>query len=214
MGARATLEGVGSTLGIVTDPLARMAGLPSAREGFSSVADMAGLPKAEAPMERIGAGATEALAGGGGIMGLGRSLATRAPGIGQAAGVDSDREPLVLDEGIGRAGAAQGARQVTLEGDALPLPDPFMVVATQNPMLRERFSGKGPPDFSVLAEPHRAVADLQLPVYITTNYDNFMLAALQRDSSLTNVELARRVHLSPPAVGLNGKTRAARRTNG
>jgi hypothetical protein len=86
IGARATLEGVGSTLGIVTDPLARIAGLPSAREGFSSLADMAGLPKAEAPMERIGTGVTEALAGGGGIMGLGRSLATRAPGIGQAAG--------------------------------------------------------------------------------------------------------------------------------
>jgi hypothetical protein len=48
--------------------------------------------------------------------------------------------------------------------------------------LRKRFDGKGPPDFEREEEPHRVVADLELPVYITTNYDSFMLAALERDS--------------------------------
>ncbi len=47
--------------------------------------------------------------------------------------------------------------------------------------LRRRFTGKGPPDFECEEEPHRVVADLDLPVYITTNYDNFMFAALERD---------------------------------
>lgn len=51
--------------------------------------------------------------------------------------------------------------------------------------IRDRFSGKGLPDFSQETEPHRVVADLELPVYITTNYDNFMLAALQRNGHRT-----------------------------
>jgi len=53
----------------------------------------------------------------------------------------------------------------------------------KTPRLRivERFSGKGPPDFNNPDEPHRVVADLRLPIYITTNYDDFMLRALQRD---------------------------------
>ena len=55
--------------------------------------------------------------------------------------------------------------------------------------IRERFSGKGPPDFSKAEEPHRLVADLQLPVYITTNYDNFMLTALQRDGRTPTREI-------------------------
>jgi hypothetical protein len=48
--------------------------------------------------------------------------------------------------------------------------------------ILQKFSGKGPPDFSDPTEPHRAVADLELPVYITTNYDDFMMKALQRSS--------------------------------
>ncbi len=43
----------------------------------------------------------------------------------------------------------------------------------------ERLSGKGYPDFSNPNEPHRVVADLDLPVYITTNYDDFMMKALE-----------------------------------
>jgi hypothetical protein len=44
--------------------------------------------------------------------------------------------------------------------------------------LKDKFRGKGPPDFSNPHEPHRLVADLWLPVYITTNYDEFMTKAL------------------------------------
>jgi SIR2-like domain len=44
----------------------------------------------------------------------------------------------------------------------------------------EKLFGKGPPDFSNPSEPHRVVADLDLPVYITTNYDDFMMKALER----------------------------------
>lgn len=46
--------------------------------------------------------------------------------------------------------------------------------------IRDKFSGKLP-DFSNPNEPHRVVADLRLPVYITTNYDDFMMQALERD---------------------------------
>src|SRR5690606_14145093 len=84
LGTRAMLEGGLGTVGIVTDPLARLAGLPSAREGATALADTLGLPKPETPVERVGTGITEALTGGGGFIGTGRALAARSPGIGQA----------------------------------------------------------------------------------------------------------------------------------
>lgn len=37
---------------------------------------------------------------------------------------------------------------------------------------------KATPDFTNKAEPHRMLADLPLPIYLTTNYDQFMTAAL------------------------------------
>lgn len=46
--------------------------------------------------------------------------------------------------------------------------------------LLELFQGKGPPDYRDPTEAHRVVADLDLPIYITTNYDNFMTQALVR----------------------------------
>ena len=36
-----------------------------------------------------------------------------------------------------------------------------------------------PPNFGELDEPHAVLADLPLPVYITTNYDDFMVKALK-----------------------------------
>src|SRR5262249_8661364 len=36
-----------------------------------------------------------------------------------------------------------------------------------------------PPDFNDPSEPHRALANLKLPTYITTNYDDFMFRALK-----------------------------------
>jgi SIR2-like domain len=35
------------------------------------------------------------------------------------------------------------------------------------------------PDFSDPCEPHRVLADLKLPIYVTTNYDSFMFLALK-----------------------------------
>ncbi|MGR6919748.1 SIR2 family NAD-dependent protein deacylase [[Actinomadura] parvosata] len=37
----------------------------------------------------------------------------------------------------------------------------------------------GPPDFGNPLEPHRLLADLPIPVYITTNYDSFLFQALR-----------------------------------
>ncbi|MCA1693977.1 MAG: SIR2 family protein [Actinobacteria bacterium] len=36
-----------------------------------------------------------------------------------------------------------------------------------------------PPDFSDPTQPHRILADLRLPMYLTTNYDRFMTSALE-----------------------------------
>ena len=46
-------------------------------------------------------------------------------------------------------------------------------------LLGQKFERLEPPDFDALDEPHRALADLNLPIYITTNYDGFMLDALR-----------------------------------
>jgi hypothetical protein len=46
-------------------------------------------------------------------------------------------------------------------------------------MLKKEFQGKGPPDFTLADEPHAVLADLELPIYITTNYDRFMAQAIE-----------------------------------
>jgi hypothetical protein len=46
--------------------------------------------------------------------------------------------------------------------------------------VQKELSGLGPPDFDDVHEPHAVLADLPLPLYITTNYDDFMLQALAR----------------------------------
>jgi hypothetical protein len=45
--------------------------------------------------------------------------------------------------------------------------------------LRRLIRQTQPPDFSELSEPHRALAELELPIYLTTNYDSFMIKALE-----------------------------------
>lgn len=45
--------------------------------------------------------------------------------------------------------------------------------------LLTRFRSTPSPDFSDPLEPHRVLADLELPMYITTNYDRFMIEALE-----------------------------------
>lgn len=42
----------------------------------------------------------------------------------------------------------------------------------------DMFAGVQPPDFRARDEPHALLADLNLPVYVTTNYDDFIFEAL------------------------------------
>lgn len=46
--------------------------------------------------------------------------------------------------------------------------------------VADDFNSKGCPDFDRSDEPHALLAEFPLPVYLTTNYDNFMVSALQR----------------------------------
>ena len=45
--------------------------------------------------------------------------------------------------------------------------------------IRDELLGIGPPDFSRPDEPHAVLAGLPLPVYLTSNYDDFMVRALE-----------------------------------
>jgi len=45
--------------------------------------------------------------------------------------------------------------------------------------LLSRFRGIAPPNFNAPDEPHGLLADLKLPVYMTTNYDDFMVQAVK-----------------------------------
>src|SRR3546814_3884253 len=70
------------------------------------------MPEPQTTMERVSGDVTGALAGGGGLMGIGRSLATRAPGIGQAAGEFLSSQPVSqLASMIGGSGAAGVTRE-------------------------------------------------------------------------------------------------------
>lgn len=46
-------------------------------------------------------------------------------------------------------------------------------------LIKKMFESLPPPDFTNPNEPHRVVADLKLPIYITTNYDDFLTRAIQ-----------------------------------
>ena len=46
-------------------------------------------------------------------------------------------------------------------------------------LLQAVFEKAEPPDFRAPDEPHGVLADLDLPIYITTNYDGLMLGALR-----------------------------------
>jgi hypothetical protein len=108
------------------------------------------------------------------------------------------------------AGAAGGV--LPLGGDiaqrwakqhGYPLDDPwdlsrvaqFMAVKQDSfwpkDLMREELEGRGPPDFARPDEPHAALAGLPLPVYITTNYDDFMVAALQASGKEPRREFCR-----------------------
>jgi hypothetical protein len=58
-------------------------------------------------------------------------------------------------------------------------------------VIAEEFQDKDQPDFFKEDEPHGILADLNLPIYITTNYDNFMFNALKSRKKSPERELCR-----------------------
>jgi hypothetical protein len=58
-------------------------------------------------------------------------------------------------------------------------------------ILRQFFESVAPPDFTDPNEPHGVLADLPLPVYMTTNYDDFMMQALRSRHKDPRRELCR-----------------------
>jgi hypothetical protein len=57
--------------------------------------------------------------------------------------------------------------------------------------MRDDLEGIGPPDFAAEEEPHAALAELPLPVFLTTNYDDFMVQALRRQGKDPRQEICR-----------------------
>jgi hypothetical protein len=64
------------------------------------------------------------------------------------------------------------------------------LVAPKEHIVR-RFERHGVPDFSKTDEPHAALAKLPIPIYITTNYDDFMVRALRAENKLPRQEICR-----------------------
>lgn len=67
-------------------------------------------------------------------------------------------------------------------------------------LLSEQLHGLGPPDFSNPDEPHAVLATLPLPIYMTTNYDDFMVAALKARGKQAKREICR-WNRSPAVTG-------------
>jgi hypothetical protein len=57
--------------------------------------------------------------------------------------------------------------------------------------ITRELSGTGPPDFTEPAEPHGMLAELPLPIFITTNYDDFMTQALRARGKEPTREICR-----------------------
>ena len=58
-------------------------------------------------------------------------------------------------------------------------------------LLLRRFGEASPPDFGEPGEIHGLLAELPLPIYLTTNYDDFMFQALQRQGKRPEWSLCR-----------------------
>jgi hypothetical protein len=78
--ARYTMEGLGSTVGIFSDPIANAMGVMPARQLATTAADRIGLPGPEGAFEEVVAGASRAVAGAAPILRAGQ-VAAQAPGL-------------------------------------------------------------------------------------------------------------------------------------
>ena len=78
----------------------------------------------------------------------------------------------------------------------LPRVAQFLAVRMDDAMFPKELMGTDlqgldPPDFRREDEPHGTLAKLPIPVYLTTNYDDFMLQALRRAGKRPRRELCR-----------------------
>lgn len=97
---------------------------------------------------------------------------------------------------------AEIARQWATQYD-YPLDDPANLISVAQflalkndrmfpkELIVKMFEGSDSPDYSNPYEPHRVLATLPLPIYITTNYDNFMTQALLKQNKDARQELCR-----------------------
>lgn len=117
LGGRAMLQGGADLVGIVADPFIHGANALGAnqatmRQGANALADRIGLPSPETATERVSGDITGALAGGGGLIGLGRGLAARAPGVVSGVGNMLASQPSTqLASIVGGSGAAGITRE-------------------------------------------------------------------------------------------------------
>lgn len=118
LGARHLIEGIAGTAGIVYDPLASIGNaiLPgdpfmSAASLGQSTADTLGLPAPENQYEDFAGATTRAVAGGGGILGVGRTLATSPGLVGQVGKTLSAAPGIQVASSAAGGGAAEAARQ-------------------------------------------------------------------------------------------------------
>ena len=97
------------------------------------------------------------------------------------AGVNAGVLPLGSE--IARQWAAQDKYPLE-DGTDLARVAQFLAVSSRDKMFPKEeivksFEGVAPPDFSARDDPQGALADLPLPVYMSTNYDDFMAKALK-----------------------------------
>jgi len=98
-------------------------------------------------------------------------------GAGAAAGV------LPLGSDIAREWAERDRYPFGDKGNLVRVAQ-FVAVQTGSPLtpkyrIIDKITSKSPPNFTDATEPHRVVAEFDLPVYITTNYDDFMVQAIR-----------------------------------
>lgn len=105
--ARAAIEGGTEMVGMVTDPFAKMVGLPSSAQGGAAVADLLGIPKAETTAEKVGQAGAKMVSGGGTLL-KGAQALSKLPGVTGQVGSLLATNPTQQLQAAAGAGAAGG----------------------------------------------------------------------------------------------------------
>lgn len=115
LGGRAAIRGVydlttlfGGDLLNAAESKVRGAPVRTQRQNADWLADKLGLPYPETLTERVGGDVTGALVGGGGLLGIGRGLATRTPGLLQGVGEALSAQPATQVAGNVTGSSAAG----------------------------------------------------------------------------------------------------------